>query len=344
MKNIALIVGKPSIVDVVLPTILPDHADHRIVVVPYWLWGLFKAGLPRGLTHADFPYTGTSTWRLWERTAMATAYELRGNALVAIDSSPFNAVADADETICVVDPSPVEAHATAMLLAHASGRSMLGPDYASVEDLGADTPRDLLPFPEVRYLPVSSLEPEDHERGWAKGLTTHSPEFLNLVARYSCLRFFKGSFRINSRAILDPVVSRNNASYGGGDLGDAELQTLYVLADCDGMSRRSLILRLLDWKGTGRHADVAARTIETADQVADALVNAGLARVHMTRITISPAGRTFLASLHKDCRDVDQFARVDAWAHEWPASRPLVERYLRTFFGKQMRVNDRNRT
>lgn len=49
-------------------------------------------------------------------------------------------------------------------------------------------------------------------------------------------------------------------------------------------------------------------------------------------------GETFLSALHPDCEDRDLAGRLHLWCEEGLASaRPKIDRYIRTFFGKQMR-------
>ena len=52
---------------------------------------------------------------------------------------------------------------------------------------------------------------------------------------------------------------------------------------------------------------------------------------------LTDAGASFLDLLHPDCEDADLPFRHSQWQAEWPASRSAMERYLRTFFGKQRR-------
>ncbi len=342
MKNIAVIVGKPHIADVVLPTILPDHADHHITLVPYWLWGLFRYKAPRGLKASDLPYIGTPHWRPWVRPDMACAFEWKPGRRLSIDVSAFDALRQADEAICLPDPSPVEAHSVAMVLAHASGRSMYDGAYDAFENIGMNQ-KETPPFPEVRYLPVDDMDSARHAETWTRGLTTHSSEFVDLVRRQCAVRFFNAAFQINSIAILDPLIREINPLYKGGLVSKASLQLLYALSDRHRTTMTQALLMLENWKGTGRHPDVSAGNAATRHRIVENLINAGLLSVSNGGLSLNAAGAAFLMALHKDCRDVDQFARLEAWSLEWPHSRPRIETYLRTFFGKQKRLSGKAR-
>lgn len=56
---------------------------------------------------------------------------------------------------------------------------------------------------------------------------------------------------------------------------------------------------------------------------------------------LTAQGEAFLSALHPDCEDADLPFRLRQWEASWPVSRPSVERYLRTFFGKAARFTPR---
>ena len=56
-----------------------------------------------------------------------------------------------------------------------------------------------------------------------------------------------------------------------------------------------------------------------------------------TTYWISGFGRKIIDLLHKDCFDPHLSARLNEWGTDWPASKPKIDRYIRTFFGKQLR-------
>ncbi len=57
----------------------------------------------------------------------------------------------------------------------------------------------------------------------------------------------------------------------------------------------------------------------------------------------SSKGIEFASLIHKDVRDPDQAGRLDQWAKNWPESKPAMEKYIRTFFGKQKRFMSKAR-
>jgi hypothetical protein len=66
--------------------------------------------------------------------------------------------------------------------------------------------------------------------------------------------------------------------------------------------------------------------------------------IDRTEVSISPRGESFLGLLHPDCEDPDLPARIDNWMTKgFDASRPVIDRYTKTYFGKQMRFYAKSR-
>jgi hypothetical protein len=349
--KITIIVNKPSVANAVAPIIIPDHADHEITIVNYGLWGLFKRRMPRGLKLADFPYVATPLWNVGElRIPMMT---WRDGHRTIIQDSAFDLVREADLVICTTDYFSIEAHAAAMLLAHAygirmdertrptaDGRAIAVDGYSWIAAQDEGEPSDE-PYPEVRWLPITGLHAGQVRSDWSMGLTTHSPQFRRLVAEGSAMRHFNNAFEINAAAIIDPLVRAVSPRYSGGLIGKAALQMIVHMGDREAMTESDAIKAMAKWQGSGRHPPHELGNPATQWQIIDNLEKAGLLAREGRMLSVSTPGRTFLASLHPDCRDVDQPARLAAWSKDWPASRPAMERYVRTFFGKQKRFKGR---
>lgn len=67
----------------------------------------------------------------------------------------------------------------------------------------------------------------------------------------------------------------------------------------------------------------------------------GNGRREVEAYRLADRGRRLLDLMHKDCFDPDLAMRINEWGRDWPASEPRIERYIRTFFGKQVRYLDR---
>jgi hypothetical protein len=101
------------------------------------------------------------------------------------------------------------------------------------------------------------------------------------------------------------------------------------------------------WAGTGRYparAGAAGLRFGSAASrlpILDNLLGAGLlARTEVDgkhAVQVSARGQELLNRLHPDCEDPDLPFRLHAWCEAGAASKPAIDRYIKTFFGKQKR-------
>lgn len=71
--------------------------------------------------------------------------------------------------------------------------------------------------------------------------------------------------------------------------------------------------------------------------IIDTLVKNGLLNENDKHVAISEKGQLFLSNLHPECYDPDLPFRLQMWCEDWDNSMPKIDRYLRTFFGRQKR-------
>lgn len=139
-----------------------------------------------------------------------------------------------------------------------------------------------------------------------------------------------------------PVVASRNC-----------LQLLYALRRRAEPMTEGRIVEMMDrWRGTGRYVfpdayDVFGSPTSRASIVVNLQgtglivpVGEGRDRGHV----VSAAGLDFLDRLHPDCEDPDQGLRLESWRRmPLDEAEPKVDRYIRTFFGKQKRFGDKVR-
>lgn len=129
------------------------------------------------------------------------------------------------------------------------------------------------------------------------------------------------------------------------------LQLLYVLRGLPPVDEGHLVQLMSDWKGTGKYAAPERRyslfgSCASRATIIEQLVASGLAdHIPGERhplVRISDAGNRFLDLMHPDCEDPDLPFRLDAWCvlSREEATRKM-DRYFRTFFGKQKRFLSR---
>jgi len=126
------------------------------------------------------------------------------------------------------------------------------------------------------------------------------------------------------------------------DMGKNSLQILYWMRAQQGVQvvQEFTLLQLMErWKGTGRYGECEMGSPASRGPIFMTLLNAGLLERRGSDLDISDAGLEFLNLLHPDCEDQDLPARLHEWQSDWPNSKPKMERYIRTLFGKQLRFN-----
>lgn len=105
-----------------------------------------------------------------------------------------------------------------------------------------------------------------------------------------------------------------------------------------------LKLTVIDWPGTGKYkaADLNITKIGSVTSFTQILENlsiVGLIDFDRKNISITNTGRDLLLRIHPDCCDKDLPFRLADWQRNWPNSKPQIDRYIKTFFGKQKRFN-----
>lgn len=157
-------------------------------------------------------------------------------------------------------------------------------------------------------------------------------------------RRFDYAFNVNALAILSETFRRALGRDPAVSVSKFALQFLYHLADSGAMTEEKAFVALSQWtplspsrqaeKGMGSPASrggMIARCVENGLIEVDA-------QPRRKMISLSADGRRFLASMHPDCRDHDLPFRLRDWM-ETPRDEAAVriDRYVRTFFGKQIR-------
>jgi hypothetical protein len=160
-------------------------------------------------------------------------------------------------------------------------------------------------------------------------------------------KYFDWNWNVNALAVLGEVQRRVGVPAGAPPLSKYALQLLYALrqeASCTGNEVHS---RMKNWPGTGRYQYQKGEwrhtlgSVSSRGQIMDNLVEAGLlVRTCVNdreSFTCSERGHELLGLLHPDCQDQDLPFRLAAWCNQGESAKPGIDRYLKTFFGKQLR-------
>lgn len=161
--------------------------------------------------------------------------------------------------------------------------------------------------------------------------------------------YFDFNFNVNALAVLGAVIRQTGAGGNAPPLSKFSLQLLYSLSDSQGMTAGQLVRLMSTWKGTGKYPyrpgawNAQLGGVASRSQIIENLTAAGLLEVFATtpqQLRISARGLQLLESLHPDCRDLDLPFRIEAWGLQGlAAAKPSIDKYIRTFFGKQLRFS-----
>ncbi|HDR9131985.1 MULTISPECIES: type IA DNA topoisomerase [Burkholderia cepacia complex] len=314
--TIVFVVEKPFIVRELAHHLSARWPRSKVYAITTLYVGLYEFRYPRGLGLSAFPYVGDPSWkpRPLETTPV---WEIHAGLAARIDQEPAELLRAADAIWYAADPDPSGAVAYHVLLTQCLGEA------AAVSTRPA--------------LRILSLDDASVEAEFDAGATTSDAWFVACRNAGLARRFFDFNFNTNSLALFGAAL-RSAGVKSEYAVSKYSLQLLYKLRKRPAYSEGELLCDMEKWIGTGRYAPSPLGSPASRATILEGLQLAGLIAWNSDgRIVLTELGQTFLQRLHPDCLDADLPARIGQWESAWPASRPNVERYLRTFFGKQKR-------
>lgn len=315
----------------------PTDEITFVQAVPYTN---IKFSYPRGLRMQDYPFVSAprdsiAGWEEWVCPPLSMGAD--GALTPTVMSGRL--FSSADVVVCACDPDHTGAYGFEVLM-----RVVFGDDRAQ-------------DCPAVR---LSSMD----EASIRKAFSERRPfgEAFGTSLAYGLMkRHFDWNWNVNSFAILGAALRRVGAPAGAPPLSKYSLQLLYWLRKEPPMREGEIVHRMQRWQGTGRYVypqyqapslgscASRARILENlleADLLSQVLPEGWMGPVDEDRsppylLTVSERGCALLDSLHPDCEDPDLLFRLDAWCQQGEAARPAIDRYIRTFFGKQLRFQQK---
>lgn len=321
--DILIVAEKPAITRHLAPFARERWPDADITFVHAVPYGNFNFSYPRGLRMQDFPAIAEPLHRLqaWDAWSCPPLRLLADGSLgpAAMSDALFQ---DADLIVSACDPDHTGAVSFDLLLQHVfKGSRVVNCQALYLVALDAGATRKAL----ADMRPVGEL-------------------FADSVAYGRLKRFFDWNWNHNSLVVLGDAQRRAGVSVDAPPLSKYALQLLYCLRGQAPMAEGDLIQRMAHWKGTGRYSGAQAAPLGSAASRAAIIENLLQAKLldalpHGQRIqlSLSDLGLELLAQLHPDCEDSDLPFRLHAWCQAGEAAKPAVARYIRTFFGKQLR-------
>lgn len=306
---LTLVVEKPSASALFAPVAARVWPEHTIYFVYTMYIGVYEFKYPRGLSLAEYPFISEPSWKRREdfHWPVHTVDHQGNRALAPVFMD--EALRQAETIIFAGDPDGAGAVAYHRLL---------------TEVLGAEVANQARPAASLY-----SWAERDVERAFTQLSSTADEWFQRILAQGQARRYFDFNYNTNALAIHGAALRATGPVPDGFFLSKYALQLLYLLRDCP--CSEGAAVQLLMNRKMGSAASRCA--------IIDRLKEVGLVEQSSGRaaLAVSPRGHALLASLHPDCQDPHFGERYVRWQESWPASKPAMDRYLRTFFGKQKR-------
>lgn len=180
------------------------------------------------------------------------------------------------------------------------------------------------------------------EKGSGRGLDPTS----SVIRKY-----FDYNYLLNANLILQATFQAALGRPMERVLAKNALQVLFVMSDGREIGDGPLIELMSKWQGTGRYTKaergydyMGMGRCSSRAEIIHHLVREGLLarrscpRRKVQRLHITADGLKLLDFLHPDCQDADQVCRIAIWMQlPLEEAKSKIDRYIRTFFGKQMR-------
>ena len=356
--RVCLITEKPSLGETVTPYLAEMHPDLDpdgftcVFVCPYThLNSQFR--YPRGLSLRDYPYVGEPAY---EPFTFDFAALLQGTYRL-----PRFGFEPGDDTAAPGRLPCVRLAPTALPPGHALEEALrrlrmadvvyvaLDPGDAStlafdrcMESTGIDAGR-------FAVLRLTSLDSTTIRREIRHPAGVREAWYADHVSAARTRRRFDYAYQVNALAVHRQAMRSLGIPADADVPSKYGLQLLYDMRASAPVRDGEWIDRMCRWEGTGRWRDlrnpagIRPGLGGPASQIhiLESLVRSGLAqRLDGGPTGISALGRAFLAGLHPGSEDIDLPFRLEAWKSD-PDGRRKVDRYIRTFFGRQIRFAGR---
>lgn len=317
-SHLVFVVEKPSQLRSLVPHLTAIWPNKTIYAITTMYVGLYEFRYRRGLRISDFPIIEEPAWKL-RTQELSPVFEISDSEAKRCNKDPITLLQSAASIWYASDPDASGAVNFHVLLSEA---------------LGSERARNTYPALLLADLSESGIANAFSEIG------TTDDEWFNLARNTGLARrFFDFNYNVNAMALLSPALRQVCNESHNYLISKYSLQLLYFIRDNpQDFTESSLISSMQNLPGTGRYKQNGLGSPASRAAIIRGLQSSGL----IQGAQLSLAGRAFLNLLHPDCCDQDLQGRITEWEQDWPASKPKMERYLRTFFGKQKRFKSQS--
>lgn len=322
--HILIVAEKPAIIRAIAPHARRHWPDAHLAFINAVPYGNFKFAYPRGQKWADFPVVSEPVHKLadWADWLCPPVVFGTNETLTLVPTTASSELlAQADLIVNACDPDHTGAVSFDILLSQVFG-----------DDRAKDCPT----------LNLWALDEKSIQKSFDE-LRPFGEVFAHQVAYGHAKRYFEWNWNVNALAILGETARRVGVLADTLPVSKYALQLLYALQGRESLSEGKVIDLMNKWPGTGRYSYSSGQwrprlgSCASSSAIIKNLQMAGLLATDHKHIQLTALGEAFLAALHPDCKDLDLPFRLDAWCGQGSAAKPAMDRYLRTFFGKQKR-------
>jgi hypothetical protein len=342
---------KPYVARACAPFLTQRYSPERALVVCLSLAGPLQFRYPRGYAYADYPAVSEPQYEYYDapylRARSLADYEAwaRERPVEGVPHRPpiasmplvdvQDAIRQARRFVYSGDPSPSPAHGCFRLL-----------EFLGVEDARRRTEAYIL----------SDLSDKGLSKVFGAGSTPQSLDYLlHLNESGKVKRYFDWNWNHNALVVLGSAL-RAVGLPADVVISKYELQLLYFLTN-NPVSRETspwtegrIVHAMSHWKGSGKYAErqylgsAASRDAIIQHLIQKEFIGKRPVADRANTLFVTARAQSFLSFLHPDCEDPDLPVRIDGWMEAgFDASRPAIDRYIKTYFGKQKRFYAKSR-
>lgn len=331
-KKIVYVCEKPSITELFSSYAEQAHPLDEVYFINQFNLGFYHFQYPRGLKHSDFPHLATVKMKLNDSQ----------------DQEPFASLTKilvfSQREQAYLKNNPIQQMIEVLQSADQIIFACDG-DYSSVvafhhllkETLGEE--KALLSH---QAIVLQVLTAQGIQHAVNRGLTTHDDWYVSAREYGLAKQYFDYNFNLNSYAVFGDALAQVGFDRVQVHLSKYLLQVLYFMARHEGEFKREaeLYIRMSEWVGTGKYGPSANGTLGSVISRTEIIMRVselGLIENRDHSLFLSAQAKALLSYLHPDCCDLDLPFRIYDWCQDFEQSKPKMDRYLRTLFGKQKR-------
>lgn len=322
MSHILVVGEKPSTNRAIAGAMADSFPGERVIYLSILPYVTPSPEYPRGRKWSEYPITETPSYSFENAFRIPPFERIDANQYRNVDDlSQDEMLHDATQIINACDPDHSGSVGFYLAMQHWYGDDIFHDHRVSSITLYA--------------LDSASIVKSVRQRGrFLEGLQDQ-------VSYGLAKRYFDWNWNANSMVVLSEVMRRSGVADENARVSKYGLILLHALRGHSALSESNIITAMGKWKGTGKY-DPSHHFGSPASRSAiiEQLEKAGLLdrfEGSPSTLVLSERGYRMLGMLHRDTFDPDLPARLDEWcAAGLGESRLAMDRYLRTFFGKQM--------